>query len=90
MANIYETLLNADITSATDTNNINTNNNVAKVYDGDTTYQNGVGYRALGIDTPEMNTDTKVDTLASAREKKLDRLKPTAGDIAKLEAELTA
>ncbi len=88
MANIYETLLNADITSATDTNNINTNNNVAKVYDGDTTYQNGVGYRALGIDTPEMNTDTKVDTLASAREKKLDRLKPTAGELAKLEAEL--
>lgn len=88
MANIYETLLNADITSATDTNNINTNNNVAKVYDGDTTYKNGVGYRALGIDTPEMNTDTKVDTLASAKEKKLDRLKPTAGELAKLEAEL--
>ena len=88
MANIYETLLNADITSATDTNNINTNNNVAKVYDGDTTYKNGVGYRALGIDTPEMNTANKVDTLASAREQKLDRLKPSAGDLAKLEAEL--
>jgi hypothetical protein len=34
-----------------------------------------------------MNTDTKVDTLASAREKKLDRLKPTAGELAKLTAE---
>ena len=88
MANIYETLLNADTISATDTNNINTNNNDTKIYDGDTTYKNGVGYRALGIDTPEMNTADKVDTLASAREQKLDRLKPTAGDLAKLEAEL--
>ena len=70
----------------------NNNNNEQKVYDADTVYQNGTGFRIEGIDAPEMPTvDLKLERLEKARESKLGRFvsKATAGEAAKLEAELS-
>jgi len=71
----------------------NTQNNTDQyIYDADTVYQNGQGYRIAGIDAPEMpKTALKADRLNKARESKLGQYvsKATAGEAAKLEAEFS-
>lgn len=68
--------------------NIQTDNlrtqNTPYIYDGDTSYDNGVGARALGIDTPEMLS--KAESLARAKNEKLSKF--SAGEVARFEAEL--
>lgn len=101
MANIYDTLTKlgsglqqAELTADNNTNQ-NTQSNVKNdyIYDGDTTYKDGVGYRSLGIDTPEMDSakELKLQRLAKAKESKVGMFasKATAGEAAKLEAELS-
>jgi len=77
---------------------VNTNNtpkqtnNSQYVYDADTLYQNGNGYRVEGIDAPEMPSYAlKQERIAKALKSKLGRFvsKATAGEAAKLEAELS-
>lgn len=99
MAN-YEDIVNeayGDKLSTTLLNNTqseynNNNNNKQKIYDADTLYQDGIGFRIEGIDAPEMPTaDLKLERLEKAKESKLGRFvsKATAGEAAKLEAELS-
>lgn len=96
MAN-YEDIVNEayeDKLSTTLLNNTQSeyNNNEQKIYDADTVYQDGIGFRIEGIDAPEMPTvDLKLERLEKAKESKLGRLvsKATAGEAAKLEAELS-
>ena len=62
------------------------------VYDADTYYQDGQGYRIEGIDAPEIPTKAlKLQRLMKAKENKLGRFvsRATAGEAAKLEAELS-
>ena len=59
------------------------------IYDADTVYTNGQGYRIEGIDAPEMpSVETKAQRLAKARESKIGRFASpaTAGEIATMEA----
>jgi len=73
----------------TQTNKYNTD---TYIYDADTVYQDGQGYRIAGIDAPEMpKAALKADRLSKARESKLGRhvSKATAGEAAKLEAEFS-
>ena len=100
MANIYKSLANigASMQAPTDAetnqenfNNVNTDGPF--IYDGDTTYANGKGSRMLGIDTPEMSSAValKTERLAKAKESKVGSFasKATAGEAAKLEAQLS-
>ena len=100
MANIYKSLANigASMQAPTDAetnqenfNNVNTDEPF--IYDGDTTYANGKGSRMLGIDTPEMSSAValKTERLAKAKESKVGSFasKATAGEAAKLEAQLS-
>ena len=97
MANYYEELMNraynvSPVESTTTQNNQNENTNV-KIYDADTAYSNGQGFRIEGIDAPEMpTTELKAERLLKAKEDKLGMFvsKATAGEAAKLEAELGA
>lgn len=71
----------------------NTQNNTGPyIYDADTIYQDGQGYRIAGIDAPEMSKAAlKAERLNKARESKLGQYvsKATAGEAAKLEAEFS-
>ena len=105
MANMYNSLANIGARSQeilTPTNaeinnqeqyNDNNDNNEPFIYDGDTTYANGTGNRLLGIDTPEMSSAValKTERLANAKESKVGSFasKATAGEAAKLEAQLS-
>lgn len=94
MSNIYDTLLGVttgNYNSAADSTAQNPINDT-KIYDADTVYQNGEGYRIEGIDAPEMPTkDLKLNRLQKAKESKLGQhiSKATAGEAAALEAQFT-
>lgn len=102
MANIYKSLASIganlqEIGTSTDTENNNqtqyNDTNEPYIYDGDTTYSNGNGSRMLGVDTPEMSSAIarKAERLAKAKESKVGSFasKATAGEAAKLEAQLS-
>ena len=103
MANMYNSLANIGARSqeiltptSAETNQENFNNvetDEPFIYDGDTTYANGKGSRMLGIDTPEMSSAValKTERLAKAKESKVGSFasKATAGEAAKLEAQLS-
>ena len=102
MANIYDTLIKlgsglqqAELTDndINQTTQPNVETDEPFIYDGDTTYANGKGSRMLGIDTPEMSSAValKTERLAKARESKVGSFasKATAGEAAKLEAQLS-
>ena len=80
MSNIYDTLLGVttgNYNSAADSTTQNPTNNT-KIYDADTVYQNGEGYRIEGIDAPEMPTkDLKLDRLQKAKESKWSKSRRT-------------
>ena len=63
----------------------------SEIYDADTIYKDGQGYRIQGIDTPEMPTaQLKAHRLQEAKKSKTGEYVSlaTAGEAAKLEAEL--
>ena len=96
MANYYEELMNSayNVRPVTTTTQNNQNeNNTVNIYDADTVYSNGEGFRIEGIDAPEMPTsDLKLERMLKAKESKLGMFvsKATAGEAAKLEAELSS